>query len=112
MDYMIEYWKGKETNPIEFLSHFRCTTEPIGGGTEFDSDGELVNYNAAVAAIDVAKKELINKACDWIKGHIMMPYDGEIECDEPLSDDYLGWCEDRLKEAERIVNEFKKAMES
>ena len=58
MDYMIEYWKGK-TNPIEFLSHFRCTTEPIGG-TEFDSDGELVNYEAAVAAIDIAKNG-INK---------------------------------------------------
>ena len=112
MDYMIEYWKEKETNPIEFLSHFRCTTEPIGGGTEFDTDGELVNYEEAVAAIDIAKTELINKACDWIKGHIMMPYDGEIECDGPLSDDYLGWCEDRLKEVERIGNEFRKAMES
>lgn len=71
-----------------------------------------MNYEAAVAAIDIAKTELINKACDWIKEHTMMPYDGEIECDEPLSDDYLGWCEDRLKEAERIGNEFRKAMES
>ena len=69
-----------------------------------------MNYEAAVAAIDVAKTELINKACDWIKGHIMMPYEGEFEGDEPLSVDYLGWCEDRLKEAECIGNEFRKAM--
>ena len=70
MDYMIEYWKGKETNPIEFLSHFRCTTEPIGGGTEYDADGELVSYDAAVAVIDVAKKDLINNACKWLEKKI------------------------------------------
>lgn len=67
---MIEYWKEKETNHIEFLSHFRCTTEPIGGGTEYDADGELVNYDAAVTAIDVAKKDLINKACKWLENKI------------------------------------------
>lgn len=66
MNYAIKYWKEKETNPIEFLNHFRCTTEPIGGGTEHDDDGELVDYDAAVTAIAIAKKDIINKACDWL----------------------------------------------
>ena len=66
MNYEIKYWKEKETNPVEFLNHFRCTTEPIGGGTEHDDDGELVDYDAAVTAIAIAKKDIINKACEWL----------------------------------------------
>ena len=67
MDYMIEYWKGEETDPVKFLNHFRCTTEPIGGGTEFDASGELVSYDAAIAAISIAEKAIIEKACEWLK---------------------------------------------
>lgn len=67
MDYIIEYWKEKEANPIEFLKHFRCTTETIGGGTEPDAEGELVNYDAALTAIDLTKKHLAEKACKWLK---------------------------------------------
>ena len=78
--------------------------------------GELDDFTDITDAyIDGAKwanETIIAKACNWIKEHTMMPYKGEFEGNEPLSDDYLGWCEDRLKEAERIVNEFKKAMES
>lgn len=66
MNYAIKYWKEKETNPIEFLNHFRCTTEPIGGGTEHDDDGELVNYDAAIEAISIAEKTIIDKACKWL----------------------------------------------
>ena len=66
MNYAIKYWKEKETNPVEFLNHFRCTTEPIGGGTEHDDDGELVDYYAAVTAIAITKKDIINKACEWL----------------------------------------------
>lgn len=67
MDYIIKHWEEKETNPIKFINHFRCTTEPIGGGTEHDDEGELVHYEAAISAIFIAKKELINKACEWLK---------------------------------------------
>lgn len=67
MDYIIKYWKGKESNPIKFINHFRCTTEPIGGGTEHDDDGELVNYDAAIAAISIAEKAIIEKASEWLK---------------------------------------------
>ena len=55
MDYRIEYWKEKETNPIDFLKHFRSTTEPIGGGTELDEEGELVDWDAAVVAVEMAQ---------------------------------------------------------
>lgn len=66
MEHIIKYWEEKETKPIEFINHFRCTTEPIGGGTEHDDDGELVNYDAAIAAISIAEKAIIEKACEWL----------------------------------------------
>ena len=61
MSYYIEYYKEKDTDPMVFLQRFRCTTEPIGGGTEPDEEGELVSWEAAVAAIEIAKKHLSNE---------------------------------------------------
>ena len=58
-----------------------------------------------------ADKTMIEKACNWIKEHIMIPYEGKFDSNGPLATDYLEWCKDRLEESERIVNEFKKAME-
>lgn len=58
MSYYIEYYKEKDTDPMVFLQRFRCTTEPIGGDTEYDEEGELVSWDAAVAAIEIAKKQL------------------------------------------------------
>lgn len=54
----IRYYKEKDTDPMVFLQRFRCTTEPIGGGTEYDEEGELVSWDAAVAAIEIAMKQL------------------------------------------------------
>lgn len=72
MDYRIEFWKEKETDPIEFLKHFRCTTEPIGGSTELDDEGELVDWDAAVVAVDIArswnkqdKEDIYSSFNDW-----------------------------------------------
>lgn len=67
MDYMIEYWKEKESDSIEFLKHFRCTTEPIGGSTEYDDNGELVYYDAAIVAVGLEKRNIIHKAIEWLK---------------------------------------------
>ena len=97
MDYIIQYWKEKETNPVEFINHFRCTTNPIGGGTEHDDDGELVNYEAAIAAISIAKKELINKACEWL--------DNNKHLHKELSFGSLS------TDWNKFIKEFKKAME-
>ena len=96
MNYAIKYWKEKETNPIEFLNHFRCTTEPIGGGTEHDDDGELVDYDAAVTAIAIAKKDIINKACEWLS---------DIDFDM----EYYNY-EDGFSK-EQFIEDFKKTME-
>ena len=62
----INYWKEKESDPVKFLSHFRCTTEPIGGGTEQDDEGELVGWDVALIAVEKAKKQVIDKAVDYI----------------------------------------------
>ena len=97
MDYIIQYWTEQETNPVEFINHFRCTTEPIGGGTEHDDDGELVNYEAAIAAISIAKKELINKACEWL--------DNNKHLHKELSFGSLS------TDWNKFIKEFKKAME-
>ena len=66
MDYIIQYWKEKETNPVEFINHFRCTTKPIGCGTEHDDDGELVNYEAAIASISINQAGRQTGACTMI----------------------------------------------
>lgn len=68
MDYLIEYYKEKEKDPIEFLNHLRRTTESIGGGTISDDNGELVDYDAAVVAVDIARQQMIEKAVEWLKG--------------------------------------------
>ena len=102
MDYMIEYWKEKETNPIEFLNHFRCTTEPIGGGTEYDTDGELVSYDAAVDAIDIAKKDSIEKACEWLESALYSTHDN---CGYKVTASF-----DSVDKKE-FIEDFKKAME-
>ena len=98
MNYAIKYWKEKETNPIEFLNHFRCTTEPIGGGTKNDDDGELTDYDAAVTAIAIAKKDIINKACEWLKMSI------------EYYDVYDAWKGNYI-DTETLINDFKKEME-
>lgn len=58
----IEYYLDKETDPIKFLQHFRRDTEPIGGGTVLDDNGDLVEYEAALSAIELARKQML----DWL----------------------------------------------
>ena len=101
MNYSIEYYKERDTDPMVFLQRFRCTTEPIGGGTEYDKEGELVSWDAAVAAIDIEKKQLIDKACRWLSKHakeyVCMICDGSA-----TSVTY---------EDENLIDDFRKAME-
>ena len=107
MNYAIKYWKEKETNPIEFLNHFRCTTEPIGGGTEHDDEGELVHYDAAIAAISVAKKELINKACEWLNKTLYIHT--EVN-DTHCGADTIDWVTSDYNSVSDFINDFKKEM--
>lgn len=54
------------SDPIEFLNQLRQTTEPIGGSTVYDEDGELVEYDVAIEAVEKANKAFIEKACDYL----------------------------------------------
>lgn len=110
MDYIIKYWKEKETNPIEFLNHFRCTTEPIGGGTEHDDDGELVHYDAAIAAISIAKKELINKACEWLSKKLYI-HTEEIEDKFWNETKTCDWVTSDYDSVRDFIEDFKQVME-
>jgi len=64
MDLKAKYLSETCSDPIEFLYQLRQTTEPIGGGTEYCEDGELVEYDVAIEAVGKANKAFIEKACD------------------------------------------------
>ena len=100
MDYRIEYYKDIDTDPKIFLQRFRCTTEPIGGSTELDEQGELVDWDAAVVAIDIAKKQFIEKACEWLMNNVN---------DYIINDIYLGG--DWYKVKSEMFDDFRKEME-
>ncbi len=70
MDLKAKYLSDKCSDPIEFLNQLRQTTEPIGGGTEYSDDGELVEYEVAIIAIDKETNALIKKACEWLVNNI------------------------------------------
>ena len=95
MDLKAKYLSNKCSDPIEFLNQLRQTTEPIGGGTEYSDDGELVEYEVAIIAIDKVTNSLIEKACEWWKNELTYP---------SMAPEEIEWCKQK-------VNEFRKAME-
>lgn len=66
MDLKAEYLSETCSDPIEFLRQLRQTTEPIGGSTIYDEDGELVEYDIAIEAVRKANNASIDKACEWL----------------------------------------------
>lgn len=99
MDLKAKYLSDKCSDPIEFLNQLRQTTEPIGGGTEYSDDGELVEYEVAIIAIDKATNALIEKACEWLKKNKDNPL---IKCEDTCLSGYL---------TDEFIDDFKKAME-
>ena len=71
MDLKAKYLSDTCSNPIEFLRQLRLTTEPIGGGTEYSEDGELVEYDVAIEAVKKATDAFIEKAWDWIEDNLL-----------------------------------------
>ena len=60
----------------------------------------------------VNKQEFIEKACEWLKFHISIPYEGgTTENGDTPAKEYLDWAKKRLEVAEEICNDFRKAME-
>lgn len=56
---------------------------------------------------------MIDKACNWLKDRISIPYEGNYNEDgkHPIASDYINFAIERLKKAEEICKDFKKAME-
>lgn len=72
MDLRAQHLSETCSDPIEYLRQLRQTTEPIGGSTVYDEDGELVEYNVAIEAVEKANKAFIEKAGDeWKKQQMM-----------------------------------------
>jgi hypothetical protein len=58
MDLKAKYLLETCSDPIGFLNQLRQTTEPIGGGTVYSEDGELVEYDVAIEAVRKANNTL------------------------------------------------------
>ena len=80
MDLKAQYLSETCSDPIEFLNQLRQTTEPIGGSTVYDEDGELVEYDVAIEAIGKANKAFIENACDAYCKVCKMPNCRSNEC--------------------------------
>ncbi len=74
--------------------------------------GAVEKYEAFLAGANCAYNEFINKACEWLKFHVSIPYEGRTtkNGDTPAKE-YLDWAKKRLEVAEEICNNFRKAME-
>jgi hypothetical protein len=62
-------------------------------------------------AVEWADKTMVDKACEWIKEHIDIPYEGRMIDGEPEAADYIEWAKERLRCAEEVAEAFRKAME-
>jgi len=70
MDLRAQHLSETCSDPIEYLRQLRQTTEPIGGSTVYDEDGELVEYDVAIEAVEKANKAFIEKAYEYLSYHL------------------------------------------
>ena len=52
----------------------------------------------------------VKKACDFIRKMVDIPHSIECKDGQPLVDDYIIYAEERLKIAEKVVEDFKNYM--
>ena len=103
MDLKAKYLSEHVSDPVEFLRQLRQTTEPIGGGTEYREDGELVEYDVAIEAIKKANNAFIEKACSWLRTH------SEADYFELIPD--ANYCGAGNLNKKRMIEDFRKYME-
>ena len=61
---------------------------------------------------DFGVEDAIERAVDWLKDHINIPQNVAVNEDgEPFADSYIAYAKERLETANRICEDFKKAME-
>ena len=71
----------------------------------------LLAFGDFINGAEWADKTMIDKACEWIKEHIDIPYEGRMIDGEPEAADYIEWAKERLKCAEEVAEAFRKSME-
>lgn len=65
-----------------------------------------------IEGYEQAEKDIIERAIDWLKNHINIPQSVVVNEDgEPFADSYIAYAKERLETANRICEDFKKAME-
>lgn len=69
--YTLKYWDEQTQDPQEFLQALRCTTEPLGGSVEYDEEGDLVDYEVAVKALEKQKKQTIEEVVKYIDENLL-----------------------------------------
>ena len=93
MDLRAQHLSETCSDPIEYLRQLRQTTEPIGGGTVYSEDGELVEYDVAIEAVGKANDAFIEKAAGRLRHYL----DNGLW----IASDVVCW------EKEAIVEDFK-----
>lgn len=62
--------------------------------------------------VDWAEKDMIERACKWLKERIDISYSvATNENGEPLADSYIDYAKKRLEAANQVIEEFRKVME-
>lgn len=61
--------------------------------------------------MDIGAQVIIDRATAYLKDHISIPYDGDVdENGQPLANDYVDFCKRRLDAAESFVKDFLTAI--
>ena len=96
----------KTTELAEKYAEANYSEYSTDGGWSTESD-----YEAIKDAYRKGAHDMLERACEWIKEHINIPYEGEFIDDSPVASDYIEWCEKRLEYAKAVADAFKQAME-
>lgn len=77
------------------------------------SDEDIAKSKGFIDGAKWADKTIIDKACNWLKDRISIPYEGNYNEDgeQPIASDYINFAIERLKKAEEFCKGFKKAVE-
>ena len=88
---------------------YTMNTRPVSiGGAAFEEQMREFNRNYAFEA---GAEWMLEKACEWIKSHIDIPYEGRMTEEGPVAIDYINYATERLEYAEEVVNAFRKSLE-
>lgn len=71
-------------------------------------DGSISIESSNVTDTTETIHDIIEYACDWIRNHASVPFDGECDSDgHPLPSDYIAWAKQRMEYADEMCDDFK-----